>query len=450
MAKYLNSDGLAYFLSKLKPLIAAKADNTHTHNYAGSSSAGGSANSAVKLDTSAGSATQPVYFTNGKPSACTYTLGCSVPAGAKFTDSWRPVQNVLTSSSVSDCLSAYQGKVLNDTKADRKVWTAKIQCAAWSRICYVFPMVSVTGSSFILNIKGTRNNVVYNETFTINANHSKKCIITKIGTSTFTNGNLWIRGLANDEGYCYIDIWDELNGAETGTYQSITCILIPISSGQIVTYSDFTNGATIPTGYTASAGLEVKKYNLQGDIAWDNVCNRPTTLSGYGITDAAAKTHTHNYAGSNSAGGAANNSLALNGIGLSSGSTVNNRVAYIGADGVLEIGKYIDLHWASGEDKDYTHRVSLADGIGAIKFEPNDKTNVAAVFSTKNPTSGIGFTTSAGMMGYIAFNEVNGNLKRVNNQFNKEYKIYDASNITYGTAAPTAAASNGDIYIQYS
>ena len=42
MAKYLNSDGLAHFLSKLKPLIDVKADKTHTHNYAGSSSAGGS------------------------------------------------------------------------------------------------------------------------------------------------------------------------------------------------------------------------------------------------------------------------------------------------------------------------------------------------------------------------------------------------------------------------
>ncbi len=59
----------------------------HTHNYAGSGSAGGSATSAVKLDTAtAGSATQPVYFTGGKPAACTYTLGKSVPSNAVFTD----------------------------------------------------------------------------------------------------------------------------------------------------------------------------------------------------------------------------------------------------------------------------------------------------------------------------------------------------------------------------
>lgn len=63
------------------------ADSKHTHNYAGSGSAGGSANSAVKLDTTtAGSATQPVYFSGGKPVACSYTLGKSVPADALFTD----------------------------------------------------------------------------------------------------------------------------------------------------------------------------------------------------------------------------------------------------------------------------------------------------------------------------------------------------------------------------
>ena len=63
------------------------AASSHTHNYAGASSAGGSANSAVKLDTAtAGSTTQPVYFTGGKPAACSYTLGKSVPSNAVFTD----------------------------------------------------------------------------------------------------------------------------------------------------------------------------------------------------------------------------------------------------------------------------------------------------------------------------------------------------------------------------
>ena len=94
----------------------------HTHNYAGSGSAGGSANSAAKLDTStAGSTTQPVYFSGGKPVACSHTLGKSVPSNAVFTDTntWRGIQNNLSSTSTSDSLSAYQGKLLNEKIKNR-------------------------------------------------------------------------------------------------------------------------------------------------------------------------------------------------------------------------------------------------------------------------------------------------------------------------------------------
>ncbi len=89
----------------------------HSHNYAGSGSAGGSANSAVKLDTAtAGSTTQPVYFSGGKPVAIGYTIAKSVPADAKFTDTntWRGIQNNLTSTSTDQSLSAAQGKILKD------------------------------------------------------------------------------------------------------------------------------------------------------------------------------------------------------------------------------------------------------------------------------------------------------------------------------------------------
>ena len=94
--------------------LAGKAAASHTHNYAGSSSAGGVANSANKLNKNAGSATQGVYFKDGVPVAMTYTLGKSVPADAKFTDTntWRGVQDNLTSTATDQSLSANQGKVL--------------------------------------------------------------------------------------------------------------------------------------------------------------------------------------------------------------------------------------------------------------------------------------------------------------------------------------------------
>lgn len=55
---------------------AAYAEKSHTHSYAGSSSAGGPATSANKLNTNAGDATTPVYFSGGIP------VECSVASGA--------------------------------------------------------------------------------------------------------------------------------------------------------------------------------------------------------------------------------------------------------------------------------------------------------------------------------------------------------------------------------
>lgn len=138
---YLDYAGLQYLWGKLKEKFAPRSHshddryytesevNTklanyqpkgnyaaaeHTHNYAGSGISGGSANSAVKLDSSAGSVTQPVYFKDGKPVATTYTLNKTVPADAKFTDTntWRGIQNNLTSDSTDQSLSAAQGKAL--------------------------------------------------------------------------------------------------------------------------------------------------------------------------------------------------------------------------------------------------------------------------------------------------------------------------------------------------
>lgn len=95
-----NTDG-TMTQNAITTALNSKANSSHTHNYAGASSAGGSANSAVKLDTStAGSSTQPVYFSGGKPVACTYTLEKSVPSNAVFTDTntWIALKGATTSA----------------------------------------------------------------------------------------------------------------------------------------------------------------------------------------------------------------------------------------------------------------------------------------------------------------------------------------------------------------
>lgn len=82
----------------LKALVDSKASSGHTHSYAGSSSVGGAATSADKINTDAGSATQPVYIKDGVPKATTYTLAKSVPASAVFTDTWKALVGSSTST----------------------------------------------------------------------------------------------------------------------------------------------------------------------------------------------------------------------------------------------------------------------------------------------------------------------------------------------------------------
>ena len=98
----------------------------HVHNYAGSSSSNGSANSAVKLDSSAGSATNPVYFSGGKPVACTYTLGKSVPSNAVFTDT---TYSTATTSS-SGLMSASDKTKLNSIDTSKILYFSEV--SSWS------------------------------------------------------------------------------------------------------------------------------------------------------------------------------------------------------------------------------------------------------------------------------------------------------------------------------
>lgn len=71
-------------------------------NSAKTAASAASADSAKKLTTNAGSATQPVYFSNGVPVAITYTLGKSVPANAVFTDTTYDVATVSSNGLMSN------------------------------------------------------------------------------------------------------------------------------------------------------------------------------------------------------------------------------------------------------------------------------------------------------------------------------------------------------------
>ena len=73
------------------------AKASHSHNYAGSSSAGGAATSANKINTNGGNATTPVYFSGGVPVACTSYANASV----KYATSAGSATNATTASKLS-------------------------------------------------------------------------------------------------------------------------------------------------------------------------------------------------------------------------------------------------------------------------------------------------------------------------------------------------------------
>lgn len=112
--KSTNSNYFPFNLTK-DTLVA----NNITANGAITGNLTGNASTATALTTSAGSSTHPVYFSSGKPVACTYTLEKSVPSNAVFTDTntWRGIQNNLTSTSTTESLSANQGRLLANGSA---------------------------------------------------------------------------------------------------------------------------------------------------------------------------------------------------------------------------------------------------------------------------------------------------------------------------------------------
>lgn len=107
-----------------------KVDNTadSAKTVASAGTCTGTAANANKLNTNAGSATQPVYFSSGIPKACTYTLGKSVPSDAKFTDTTYSV----ATTSANGLMSADDKVKLNSTAYKKLLSTTDTKYPPWN------------------------------------------------------------------------------------------------------------------------------------------------------------------------------------------------------------------------------------------------------------------------------------------------------------------------------
>lgn len=138
--------------------------------------------------------------------------------------------------------------LLKDSEKGYK-WNAVTQGQKWSRICLITPTVTTEGSSGILSISCTRGSVVCNATFLITTSHASKCFINALGTTNYSA--VRIRGVVQSNGTAYIELYDTANSIASGTTQTWHCSYIPILSSTVTTYTAFTDGTTLPSGYTA-------------------------------------------------------------------------------------------------------------------------------------------------------------------------------------------------------
>nr|DAP42267.1 MAG TPA: structural protein [Caudoviricetes sp.] len=322
----------------LKGLIDGKAASSHTHNYAGSASAGGSANSAVKLDTAtAGSTSQPVYFTNGKPAAIGYTILSNVPANAKFTDTntdtkvtqsavtaadytnWRPLvwgssnsttegfspttvtDGVFVASSISCQPSS--GTIKATTFKGNLTGTAdSANAVAWGNVSgkpSTFTPASHThkyASGF--SVSGTTVTVTYGDnttsTFTTQDTNSTYDVF-KAATASAAGGKGLVPAPASGAQGKYL--------RADGTWQTPPDTNTTYDVFKGATSSAAGGKGLVPAPASGAITQYLKSTGAWGAVAWGEISGKPSTF--------IPATHTHNYAGSASAGGSATSAVKL-------------------------------------------------------------------------------------------------------------------------------------------
>lgn len=257
---------------------SAYAAASHTHSYAGSDSAGGAATSAVALTTSAGSATQPIYFSSGKPVATSYTLGKSVPSNAVFTDTntWRPL-----GTGASDACAGNDSRLSNSRPASDVYSWAK----ASSKPSYTASEVGAAASSHThsyLPLSGgtVTGPLIANANIRMEGGYSFQVANTSgtyINSFYRTNGNIFIvgQGWANNSCSCYYDGYNISLRTGTAPTARVTIsetgnISVPGSVGAInyaeCSTASGTAAKTVSiTGFVLTKGVRVTINFLNGN-----------------------------------------------------------------------------------------------------------------------------------------------------------------------------------------
>lgn len=271
--------------SSIQTQLDGKAASGHTHSYAGSSSAGGAATSANKLNTDAGSATQPVYFSGGVPVATTYTLGKSVPSNAVFTDTHYTSKNVVgaTNATSNTATALTNGNVyINSVENGAVTSSHKISGSGATTV--------TTDTSGNIIISSTDNNTTYS------AAGSSLGLVKSGGDVTISSGVITV----NDDSHNHtISNIDNLQSSLDAKQATIT------GGASTITSSNLTASRALISDGSGKVAVSAVTSTELGYL--DGVTlNVQTQLDGKSPTS-----HTHSYAGSSSVGGSATSAVKL-------------------------------------------------------------------------------------------------------------------------------------------
>lgn len=271
--------------SNVQTQLDGKSASGHTHNYAGSSSVGGAATSANKLNTNAGSATQPVYFKDGVPVATSYKLEKSVPSSAVFTDSHYTSKNVVgaTNATSNTSTALTNGNVyLNSVENGAVTSSHKISGSGATTV--------TTDANGNIVISSTDNNTTYS------AAGSALGLVKSGGDVTISSGVITV----NDDSHNHtIANVDNLQSSLDAKQATVT------GGASTITSSNLTANRALISNDSGKVAVSAVTSTELGYL--DGVTsNVQTQLDGKSGTS-----HTHSYAGSSSVGGSAASAVKL-------------------------------------------------------------------------------------------------------------------------------------------
>ena len=201
MAKYVSSDGLQYAITKIKTLLNGKANTSHTHNYAGSSSAGGSANSVANSLTIQLNGTTAGTF-NGSAAKTINITPSGIGAAASHSHPYLPLAGgtmtgtIKKTSDGGSFISARDRTTIMNTGTISKdafypIITSRAMSGTWS-------IGTLESSLFFVYGSDTNYNAGTNSCTTINLSPSGNMNINASSANVATKTKAYFRNISNN------------------------------------------------------------------------------------------------------------------------------------------------------------------------------------------------------------------------------------------------------------